>query len=101
MSVSIDDTFLTGSPLLYDGLLVVGGKEPSRYFERKARTFIRDTYNHFKPIGALGQGAEIVGSTGISGKPGVLVEENETNFADDFISAMGTMRFWERVYRKA
>ncbi|GAK13191.1 catalase [Geomicrobium sp. JCM 19039] len=101
VSVSIDDTFLTGSPLLYDGLLVVGGKEPSRYFERKARTFIRDTYNHFKPIGALGQGAEIVGSTGITGKPGVLVEENDTNFADDFISAMATMRFWERVYRKA
>ncbi|EZH65867.1 catalase [Bacillaceae bacterium JMAK1] len=99
VTYSIDETFLTGSPLLYDGLYVVGGSDPSRYFMRKTRNFVRDTYNHFKPIGATEEGTAIIEQMNITSKPGVIVEREASTFANEFVTAMAEMRFYSRVYR--
>ncbi|MGZ7150233.1 hypothetical protein [Bacillus sp. BC08] len=32
------------------------------------------------------------------GKPGVLIEQNPTQFANEFIKAMTKQRFWDRAY---
>lgn len=92
----VEHSFLTGSSVLYDGLYIVGGRNMSNYFVWKARTFAVETYNHFKPIGASRDGAEILHSSGILGKPGVVVEQSPTSFVDEFISAMTRQRFWNR-----
>nr|WP_239588175.1 DJ-1/PfpI family protein [Gracilibacillus alcaliphilus] len=46
----VDQSFLTGSPLSYEGVYLVGGSEANDYFYHQARKFIREMYKHFKPI---------------------------------------------------
>ncbi|MCZ6924035.1 MAG: hypothetical protein O7D30_00450 [Rickettsia endosymbiont of Ixodes persulcatus] len=93
----VNDTFLTGSPLLYDGLLLIGGNI-NDHFLNKASSFVVESYNHFKPIGAFQNGTTIVQSLNIEGKPGVITEQNPTLLANEFIQAMTKQRFWERAY---
>jgi catalase len=93
----VDDSFLTGSPLLYDGLYIVGGQEGNDYTLRKTIAFVSETYRHFKPIGASQDGAAIIQPLGIIGKPGVIIEHNPTSFANEFIAAMSKQRFWDRA----
>jgi catalase len=97
VELKVDDSFLTGSPLLYDGLYIVGGQEENDYSLRKTITFVGETYKHFKPIGASQDGAAIIQPLGIIGKPGVIIEHDPTSFANKFISAMSKQRFWERT----
>ncbi|WP_195575247.1 catalase [Paenibacillus sp. 1001270B_150601_E10] len=92
----VDDSFLTGSSLLYDGLYVVAGTSESEYIVRKMQTFAVEAYNHYKPIGATREGAALLQPFGILGKPGVIVEHDPTGFADAFIAAMSKQRFWNR-----
>ncbi|PFP05729.1 catalase [Bacillus thuringiensis] len=93
----VNDTFLTGSPLLYDGLLLIGGKMDD-HFLNKASSFVVESYNHFKPIGSLQNGSSIIQSLNIEGKPGVLIEQDPTRLANEFIKAMTKQRFWDRAY---
>ena len=69
----VNDTFLTGSPLLYDGLLLIGG-EMDDHFLNKASSFVVESYNRFKPIGSFQNGSSIIQSLNIEGKPGFLIE---------------------------
>ena len=93
----VNDTFLTGSPLLYDGLLLIGG-EMDDHFLNKASSFVVESYNHFKPIGSFQNGSSIIQSLNIEGKPGVLIEQDPTRLANEFIKAMTKQRFWDRAY---
>ncbi|MGF9976911.1 catalase [Viridibacillus arvi] len=97
VELKVDDSFLTGSSLLYDGLYIIGGREEDDYTLFKTKTFVVETYNHFKPIGASQDGVAILQSLGIIGAPGVIIEHNPTLFANKFIDAMAKQRFWERV----
>ncbi len=93
----VNDTFLTGSPLLYDGLLLIGG-EMDDHFLNKASSFVVESYNHFKPIGSFQNGSSIIQSLNIEGKPGILIEQDPTRLANEFIKAMTKQRFWDRAY---
>ena len=93
----VNDTFLTGSPLLYDGLLLIGGNM-DEHFLNKANSFVVESYNHFKPIGSFQNGSTIIQSLNIEGKPGVLIEQNPKLLANEFIQAMTKQRFWNRAY---
>lgn len=93
----VNDTFLTGSPLLYDGLLLIGSKMDD-HFLNKASSFVVESYNHFKPIGAFQNGSTIIQSLRIEGKPGVLTEQDPTQLAKEFIKAMTKQRFWDRAF---
>ncbi|MBK3493471.1 catalase [Viridibacillus sp. YIM B01967] len=97
VELKVDDSFLTGSPLLYDGLYIGAGQDVSDNFLWKTKSYVIETYNHFKPIGASKLAAPILQSIGILGKPGVLVEQNPTTFANQFIEAMTIHRFWQRA----
>ncbi len=68
-----NDTFLTGSPLLYDGLLIIGGKMEDHSLN-KASSFVVESYNRFKPIGSFQNCSSIIQSLNIEGKPGFLIE---------------------------
>ncbi|CDQ41669.1 Catalase HPII [Virgibacillus salexigens] len=92
----VEGSFLTGSPLLYDGLYVVGGDAEGTTFNWKTKSYVVETYNHYKPIGLTHKGATIIQPLGIIGQPGVLVEEESTPFANDFTKVMTKQRFWVR-----
>ncbi|MBP1999848.1 catalase [Paenibacillus shirakamiensis] len=98
VKIKVDDSLLTGSPVVYDGLYIVGGTYEDPYFVTKTQQYAAEQYNHFKPIGASTYGAAIIQNLGILGAPGVIVEgENPSDFASQFIQAMTKQRFWERA----
>ncbi|MFJ2042852.1 catalase [Paenibacillus taichungensis] len=97
VELKVDDSFLTGSPLVYDGLFIVGGQKEDNYFQKYTRSYAIETYNHFKPIGATPTGAALIQPVGIIGKPGVVVEQQPADFAEQFIQAMTQQRFWDRT----
>ncbi len=85
---AVQDSFLTSAAPLYDALLVVSTK--------KASSFLQEAYNHYKPIGALAEGVELVQQLGIKDQPGVLSEESGSKFSEAFIQAVAMHRFWDR-----
>ncbi len=95
MTYDVDQNFLTGSPLSYEGAYLVGGTGVDDYFHHQARTFIMNMYNHFKPIGAREESAHLIKEMGIEGMPGVVMD-TDSQFGQKFIDAMAKRRFWER-----
>lgn len=95
MTYDVDQNFLTGSPLSYEGAYLVGGTGVDDYFHHQARTFIMNMYNHFKPIGAREESAHLIKEMGIEGMPGVVMD-TDSQFGQKFIDAMAKQRFWER-----
>lgn len=81
----VNDTFLTGSPLLYDGLLLIG-REMDDHFLNKASSFVVESYNHFKPIGSFQNGSSIIQSLNVEGKHGVLIEQDSTRLANEDVT---------------
>lgn len=92
-----DKTFLTTSPYLLDALYVVGGD-----FESEERAgfyinnFIRVTYEHYKPIGVETSGTSYLQALGVNDAPGVIFNEGNPNFGDEFVLAVEQQRFWDR-----
>lgn len=91
----IDESFLTGSPLKYDGVYLAGGTEADDYFRNQARKYIGDMYTHFKPISARKECSSLLEEMGIKDMPGVFIEE-DNQFGSTFTEAMAKQRFWER-----
>lgn len=94
--LEVKDTFLTGSPLLYDSLLIIGANQPDHYFISKTRSFVMDAYSHYKPIGITQEGAAIIKPLGILDKPGVISDQETGDFSRDYIEAVAKQRFWNR-----
>lgn len=92
---AVEDSFLTGTPLTYDGVLIVGSGTISPYFKHTANLFTTEVYNHFKPIGTFQDGASIIKSLNLKRDAGIIDEEGD-DFADTFIEAMARQRFWDR-----
>lgn len=92
----VNASFLTTSPVLYDGLYFVSSKNVDPYFHNRARAFIVESYNHFKPIGSSSLGGKMLAELGITGKPGVILEQTPDSFAKEFTEAMAKQRFWDR-----
>lgn len=96
-SLSVDETFLTGSPLLYDGLFVIGGPYATRDFHFMTNQFIVHQFNHYKPIGGIDEGAKWIEEIHLQNRPGVLTSRAPTDgFYKAFVNAMAKQRFWDR-----
>ncbi|WP_164669363.1 catalase [Virgibacillus doumboii] len=96
--IEVDKTFLTTSPYLLDSLYVVGGNTNNpALFNQKAMSYITNAYNHYKPIGVATTGQPFIQTTEKNNLAGVVFAENNQNFAEQFVSAIGQQRFWDRV----
>lgn len=95
ITYQVDRSFLTGSPLSYEGVYLVGGTGAEDYFYYQARTFIMNMYNHFKPISAREECSHLLKGMGIKEMPGVIID-SDFQFGQIFIDAMAKQRFWER-----
>lgn len=100
----VDFSFLTVSAVLFDAVYIPHGLEFSALSENDdVMEFLNDAYKHCKVIGAEGQAAELINSSPfalkMSSDDGGLVISSEVasaTFAQNFITAMGKHRFWER-----
>ncbi|ACL19089.1 Catalase [Desulfitobacterium hafniense DCB-2] len=95
VTYEVHDSFLTGSPLVYDGILIVGSGNITPYFTYTAQKFTTDIYNHFKPIGIIQKGDAVLEPLGLLADEGIVTDSGP-DFAGRFIKAMAKQRFWNR-----
>ncbi|MGN7388061.1 catalase [Sporosarcina sp. SAFN-015] len=97
LAVEIDETFLTVHPTLYDAIYVVGGEADNmKKFTMDIVDFINESYKHYKPIGIASTGKIFFEVSDAEAGPGIIVNENDGAFADNFINAVAAHRHWNR-----
>lgn len=95
--LAVDQTFITAHPALFDSLYVVGGKAKDQVmFDEEVKKFVNDAYIHYKPIGIAARAKNYLTDTENNNLSGVIFEEDNSNFTDDFVEAVTTQRFWNR-----
>ena len=100
MELTPTNSFLTVHPTLYDSVYLVGGKAKMNQlkFDQGAMDFFKMHYMFMKPI-AVGAGAAEYAamSTEANNLDGVVMAENNPEFADQYIEALAMKRFWDRT----
>lgn len=89
-------TFDTGDPVLFDALYVAGGKNAGKEFVRKTSYMVNETFKHYKPIGATGEGIAILRENDVVDQPGVVTGEGPEDFLSGFVHAVSAHRHWNR-----
>ncbi|WP_174615950.1 catalase [Virgibacillus ihumii] len=89
-------TFDTGHPVLFDAVYVAGGAETDANFQKQAGYFVTEMFNHYKPIGATGEGIAILHEAGITDVAGVVTGEDVEQFLSAYVDAVSQHRHWNR-----
>jgi catalase len=106
-------TFLTSDSVLFDAVYAAGGPENVKRLnqQKEALHFVREAFDHFKTIGASGDGVDLLASAEIPGiqqksgqkadsDAGVVIgweTENMEEFNQMFIDAIAGHRHWKRT----
>ena len=95
--LTVDRSFHTSSSAECDALVVAHGTGLAD--QPAVATYIQSAFRHFKPIGAWGDGAEVLGAAGVPGDaPGVVVAEKVNRaMARSLTAAMAVHRHWDRA----
>ena len=115
-SLEATKSLLTVKSVLFDAVLVPGGAESVETLaaDPDARDFVDEAYKHFKPIGALGDGVELLRAAGIDeemlgsperrngkagGRFGVVLGggSDARGFVEPFREAVAQHRHWGRA----
>ena len=97
-TIEVDETFISKYPVLYDSLYIVGGTmNDQALFDQNVMEFIDDTYKHFKPLGVATTGKAYFNDVEDNNLSGVVFAAKNANFPDEFITAIGKRRFWDRI----
>ena len=108
--IKVDKNFLNTASVLYDAVYVPGGKKSvsALLTEPDAIHFVNEAYKHCKPIGADGEGADLLAASYIGAKMqqdnkelstlGVIINTagKGSKAPNNFIQAIAQHRFWER-----
>ncbi|WET02398.1 catalase [Flavobacterium sp. YJ01] len=100
----VDFSFLTASSVLFDAVYIPDGLGLTVLAESdEINEFLNDAYKHCKVIGADGRAEAVISGASFASKitnedKGIIIAKDAATekFANDFISAMGKHRFWER-----
>ncbi len=92
----VDHTFLTADSVLFDAVLIAGGNEENKDFYKKATLFVHEAYSHFKPIGAIKIGEDLLHVDEMKDSPGVVLSRDSEDFAKEFVDALAAHRHWNR-----
>lgn len=93
--LEVDKIFSTSHPVLVDSIYIVGGNSNDQVkFDENIKEFIRMAYKYYKPIGVATTGQPYIEK--IKNSEGVILAQNNPSFEDNFISAIGQQRFWNR-----
>jgi catalase len=90
----VDRRLATMSSVLYDAVAVAGGAG-ALAGDGDAVHWVLEAYKHCKPVGAWGDGAQLLERVD-AGASGVVVAGDAGGFADAFLGALGTHRYFER-----
>ena len=97
-AVEADDSVITTASVLFDGLIVMGGRDEmlvGMVDDSRFKEFVTDAYKHYKPIAAFGNGVEFtMNSIGdlLTVEDGIV--KNGSN--SEVIEALKQLRFWGR-----
>ncbi|MFV8377026.1 catalase [Flavobacterium sp. LB1P62] len=102
--IGVDFSFLTASSVLFDAVYIPHGLGFNTLAKNDdVMEFLNDAYKHCKVIGADGEGTELINLAPFAMKisnddEGILLTSDVASetFAQNFITAMGEHRFWER-----
>lgn len=95
-------TFLTSDSLLFDAVYVVGGGKSVNQLMLDSRSadFIKEAYQHYKTIGAVGDGCDLLtGANILLTDPGIITvpsKEDIASFSNHVIRAVAEHRHWAR-----
>jgi catalase len=104
-SIDVEVTLETAPSVLFDAVVVPGGRGAVDTLAvlGHAREFVKDQYRHYKPILAIGAGADLLTEAGIplalpSGEPdpGLLVRDGTRDALPEFVAAIAKHRHFER-----
>ncbi|MBP1971019.1 catalase [Virgibacillus natechei] len=96
VDMMVDHTFSTTDSVLYDALYIVGGSVESKAFHKDTTYFLKEAFKHYKPIGATHDGKKWLEENIMLTSPGVVVNDNNQKFVDQFTEAIAAHRHWNR-----
>lgn len=98
--IPADMGFLTAASVVFDAVFVPDGKNSAAALleEPDAIHFINETYKHCKPIGANGDGVNLINASYVNNKKDKGIVINQAPAA--FVKALTKGRFWEREKKK-
>lgn len=97
-TLKVDETFLTSSPYLLDSLYAVGGSSKNdKKFSADMTEYVRVAYKHYKPIGVASGGESFIQASKNNNLAGVVFGANNSNFGEEFVTAIAQQRFWNRT----
>ncbi|AMR32235.1 catalase HPII [Mucilaginibacter sp. PAMC 26640] len=100
--IQADESFLGAASVLFDAVYVPGGVNSVAAIEAEpdAIHFLNEAFKHCKAIAADAGAIQVLEATYFSKKiesdEGVIIGEDPTQLADEFIAAIKQHRFWER-----
>ncbi|WP_090397474.1 catalase [Natribacillus halophilus] len=94
--VEAKHTFQTDASVAFDAVYVDGGQTADAWFDRGASKFMKQAFEHFKPIAASNEGLNWLKNLNLPDSLGVVEANNDTDFVQPFIDAIAAHRFWER-----
>lgn len=97
--LEVQHSLLGADSVLFDAVLVAGGRGSidELLAVPKSNDFVKEAYQHFKTVGAMAEGAELLPS---ASQPGIIVAPPSADmnvFSGQFIEAVAQHRHWERV----
>lgn len=99
-AINVDKRLPNAASVFYDAVYIPGGEKSISTLSQKgdAIHFINEAFKHCKPIGADPAAKDLLSKTYIQDKeqPGVVMNSNAKQFAQEFIDAIAHHRFWER-----
>jgi catalase len=92
----VDRSFHTASSAEADAVVVAAGTRLAT--DPAVLTYVQSAFRHYKPVGAWGDGAELLANAGIdTAAPGVVVADKPARqFATSLVDALAVHRHWER-----
>jgi len=97
--LEVKHSLLGADSVLFDAVLVAGGtlSVSELLSEPKVLDFVREAYQHYKPIAAIDEGVNLLPSA--SGEGIVTAREGDDlkSFGQRFIEAIAAHRHWSRI----
>ncbi|MBO0679827.1 catalase [Mycolicibacterium sp. S2-37] len=92
-SVPISRTYATARSIEFDALVLAGSPTTVQ-----AKILVDEAFRHFKALGVLPQGADLLASSGVGAdSDGVLSASEPASLAASLIEGLGAHRVWSRV----
>ncbi|MCU4742539.1 catalase [Natronoglomus mannanivorans] len=112
-TVEADESHATTGSILFDAIVVPGGSDSVDALREQgdAKQFVAETFKHYKPIAALGEGTELLAdvdlpeiemagdeSDGLVSEAGVVTSQGDDleSFLEAFVDAVAEHRHWDR-----